>query len=174
MGTLRARRNLAPTEMLDAPSSLDAWFRVSGVVKGSTNSQLSDLPKAIELREAIYSLVAARLTKDDYDESAFAVLNRAARAAPVVPQLTPAGLRLDGTSEQALSSVARAAIDILSGPDKELLKECGRPECTQVYLDRSHGFRREWCAMKTCDNKMKAAAYRACQRGNPPLSTSRA
>lgn len=60
VGTLRARRNLAPTEMLDAPSSLDAWFRVSGVVEGRTNSQLSDLPKAIELREAIYSLVAAR------------------------------------------------------------------------------------------------------------------
>jgi predicted RNA-binding Zn ribbon-like protein len=72
------------------------------------------------------------------------------------------------TPEQALSSIARVAVEILGGPDADLLKECGRPECTQVYLDRSRGSRREWCAMETCGNKMKAAAYRARKRGNSP------
>jgi predicted RNA-binding Zn ribbon-like protein len=78
-----------------------------------------------------------------------------------VPRLTASGRRTGATPDQALSSIARDAIEVLSGPDAELLKECGRPECTQVYLDRSRGARREWCAMETCGNKMKAAAYRA-------------
>jgi len=53
----------------------------------------------------------------------------------------------------------------------DLLKECGRPECTQVYVDSSRGFRREWCAMATCGNKMNAPAHRARLRGNPPLTS---
>ncbi|WP_244287435.1 CGNR zinc finger domain-containing protein [Amycolatopsis rubida] len=90
-----------------------------------------------------------------------------------VPQLTRTGRQVRATAAQALSTVAQAAVTILGGPDADLLKECGRPECTQVYLDHSRGSRREWCAMATCGNKMKAAAYRARQRGNPPLTPSR-
>nr|WP_272925142.1 CGNR zinc finger domain-containing protein [Streptomyces sp. SID8377] len=45
-----------------------------------------------------------------------------------------------------------------------MLRECARPECTQVYLDHSRGRRREWCAMRTCGNRVKAAAFRARHR----------
>ncbi|MGI5425384.1 CGNR zinc finger domain-containing protein [Streptomyces sp. CA-179760] len=45
------------------------------------------------------------------------------------------------------------------------LKECGRPGCTRVYLDRSRGGRRAWCGMEECGNRVKAAAYRARRRG---------
>lgn len=173
VGTLRARRNTAPLEMLKAPGSLDSWFREAGVVDGDTGSQPADLATAVALREAIYSLIAARFANEEYNENALVVVNRVASAPPVVPQLTPAGHRLEGGTGQALSTVARVAIDILSGSDAQLLKECGRPECTQVYLDRSRGFRREWCAMETCGNKMKSAAYRARRRGNPPLAPTR-
>ena len=173
VGTLRARRNAAPREMLGSPASLDAWFRESGVTDDDPGSGPADVVKAVALREAIYALVAARLTQQDYDDQALALLNNAARHAPAVQQLTRIGRRIEATASEALSTVARVAIDILSGPDADLLKECGRPECTQVYLDRSRGFRREWCAMETCGNKMKAAAYRARKRGNPPLEPAR-
>jgi len=92
------------------------------------------------------------------------VLNKAARTPPPTPRLTATGKQTEATPAQALSAVARQAIDILGGPEAALLKECGRPECTQVYLDRSRGFRREWCAMTTCGNRMKAAAYRSRRR----------
>jgi predicted RNA-binding Zn ribbon-like protein len=173
VGTLRARRNAAPLEMLGSSASLDAWFRESGVTDDDPGSGPPDVVQAIALREAIYALVAARLTRSDYDDRALALLNNVARHAPAVQQLTRTGRRTEATASQALSTVARVAIDILSGSDAELLKECGRPECTQVYLDRSRGFRREWCAMETCGNKMKAAAYRARKRGNPPLEPAR-
>jgi predicted RNA-binding Zn ribbon-like protein len=160
VGTLRARRNVTPLEMVSSAESLDAWFRESGLVDGETGCRPSDVPVAVALREAIYSLVAARLAGEDFEEDALALVNRTARAPSAVPRLTPAGRRVEATPEQAMSSVARTAVDLLSGPESHLLKECGRPECTQVYADHSRGSRREWCSAK-CRNKVNVAAYRA-------------
>lgn len=161
VGTLRRRRNPDPQEMLGTPESLDAWFRESGLVDGDVGAQPSDVVAAIALREAIFSLVGSALNKQGYDADALALLNATARMPSAVPQLTRDGRRVEATPQQALSSLAREAVRLLSGPDAELVKECSRPECTQIYLDRSHGSRREWCAMDPCGNRVKAAAYRA-------------
>ncbi|WP_433180697.1 CGNR zinc finger domain-containing protein [Actinoallomurus sp. CA-150999] len=163
VGTLRARRNAAPREMLTSPGSLDAWFRESGIVDGDTDSRPSDVSKAVALREAVYSLIAAKLAKEGFDESAVSLVNATARTPCTIPQLGPAGRRIEATPDQALSSIARTAIDILAGSDASLLSECGRPECTQVYIDRSRGSRREWCSTK-CRHMVNAAAYRARKR----------
>jgi predicted RNA-binding Zn ribbon-like protein len=172
VGTLRARRNVTPLEMLSSPESLDAWFGESGVVDGETHSRPSDVTAAVALREAIHSLVAGRLAGGSFDESALALVNRTARTPSAIPQLTPGGRRVQGTPAQAMSSVARIAIDLLSGPEQQLLKECGRPECTQIYADHSRGSRREWCSAK-CRNKVNVAAYRARVRdGRPPAVRS--
>jgi predicted RNA-binding Zn ribbon-like protein len=172
VGTLRARRNAAPLEKLRAPKNLDAWFRESGVGEVEPTSAQPDLDRAVALREAIYDLIAGRLARRDYDERSLALVNDAARMPTTVPQLGRDGKHVRATAEAALSAVARDAIDILGSPDGELLKECNRPECTQVFIDRSRGFRREWCAMKTCGNRVKGATYRARQRGNIPIATS--
>jgi predicted RNA-binding Zn ribbon-like protein len=163
VGTLRARRDVTPLEMLGSPESLDAWFRESGLVDGDTHCRPSDLSPAVALREAIYSLIAARLADESFEETALALVNRVARAPSAIPRLTPAGRRIEATPEQAMSSVARITIDILSGPQARLLKECGRPGCTQVYTDHSRGSRREWCSAK-CRNKVNVAAYRTRER----------
>jgi predicted RNA-binding Zn ribbon-like protein len=164
VGTLRARRNALPREMLGAPSSLDAWFRESGLADEVTPATAADLERAVDLREAIYTLVAARLFGKPADQAAVVLLNEVAATPPVIPRLTPSGRHVAATAAQALSSVARQAVDVLGGREADLLKECGRPECTQVYLDHSRGFRREWCAMRTCGSRMKAAAYRSRKR----------
>jgi predicted RNA-binding Zn ribbon-like protein len=169
VGTLRGRRDPEPLEMLATPAGLDAWFHESGLIDTGPASQQADVTRAVVLREAIYTLVAARLDGRAPDPAPVAVVNDAARRPSSVPELTPTGRRVTATPEQALSSIARVAVAVLGGQEADLLKECGRPECTQVYLDRSRGSRREWCAMETCGNKMKAAAYRARKRGNPPI-----
>lgn len=166
VGTLRGRRFDDPIEMLDGPAALDAWFRESKLVDAGPRSTATDLTRAIALREAIYALIAARLFGDPRRDADLTLLNDCARLAPAVPQLTPAGCRVEATPEQSLATVARAAVELLGGPDVTLLKECQRPECNQVFIDRSRGFRREWCSMTTCGNKVKGATYRARQRGN--------
>jgi hypothetical protein len=50
-----------------------------------------------------------------------------------------------GAAAQGLVTLAREADEIVGGEDAALLRECGRLECTQVYLDRSRGYRRQWC-----------------------------
>jgi predicted RNA-binding Zn ribbon-like protein len=158
--TLRARRSLR-FEMFATPERLDAWYVESGVVDAITPSEQADVDRATAVREAVYRLITARRLGKEYEAGSLALVNSTARGASTVPQLTPAGRWTQATAAEALSTVARHAVELLSGPDVPLLKECGNPECTRVYLDRSRGTRRQWCGMESCGNKIKAAAYRA-------------
>jgi predicted RNA-binding Zn ribbon-like protein len=163
-GTLRARRSGTPCDVLDSPESLHAWYLQSGLVDAAPPCGADDLAQAVRVREAIYALVTARLGDAPYDERDLAPVNAAARTPVAAPQLTATGRRTEGTPAQALSAVARHAIELLGGPDAALMKECAHSECTRVYVDRSRGRRREWCGMESCGNKIKAAAYRARKR----------
>ncbi|SEM20614.1 CGNR zinc finger domain-containing protein [Streptacidiphilus jiangxiensis] len=163
VGTLRARRNEAPIEKLAVPGQLGAWFVEAGMLDAAPAADETDVAIAVELRESIYSLVAARLDGQPMPPRAIAEVNRHAAGLPVTLRLHGEGASRTGTVAQGLTALAREAVDMLGGDDAALLRECARPECTQVYLDRSRGHRREWCAMKTCGNRVKAASYRARQ-----------
>nr|WP_203615132.1 CGNR zinc finger domain-containing protein [Streptomyces sp. SID13726] len=168
--TLRARRSTR-FEMFVTPERLNAWYLESGLVDAITPGEEDDVRAATTVREAVYRLVTDRRLGEGFDREALAVLNAAARKAPATPQLTLAGRHTDATPEQALATVARQAVELLSGPDVPLLKECGNPECTRVYIDRSRGMRRQWCGMESCGNKIKAAAYRARKKDTPASAT---
>jgi predicted RNA-binding Zn ribbon-like protein len=160
VGTLRARRNDAPTEKLASASDLDAWFVESGLVPEAEASVDDDLDAATALREAIYALVWSRLHDRPLPADAIEAVNAAAATPPLAAVLAPSGWSRSGTPRQALSHLAREAVEIVGGEQSALLRECARPECTQVYLDTSRGHRREWCSMATCGSRMKAKAYR--------------
>lgn len=164
VGTLRARRNPEPREMFAAPADVGEWFVEAGMLDDAPAANDAVLAKAVEVREDIYALVDARRRHESLTGDAIARLNEVAAAAPVRLELRDGTVRRSGTVEAGLASLAREAVAILGGPEAELLRECGRPECTQVYLDTSRGHRREWCSMKTCGNRMKASAFRARQR----------
>ncbi|MFJ9060101.1 CGNR zinc finger domain-containing protein [Streptomyces sp. NPDC102409] len=170
--TLRARRTRR-FDMFANPDRLDAWYLESGVVDAITPGEESDVKQATAVREAVYQLVTARRLEEEFDAAALRLVNDAARTPAAVPQLTSSGRWTDATPAEALSTVARLAVELLSGPDVPLLKECGNPECTRVYIDRSRGMRRQWCGMDSCGNKIKAAAYRARKKSTAagtPLS----
>ncbi|MEU9119981.1 CGNR zinc finger domain-containing protein [Streptomyces sp. NPDC048506] len=167
--TLRARRSTR-FEMLVTPERLNAWYLESGLVDTITPADEEDVRQATVLREAVYRLITNRRLGEEFDREALAVLNGAARETPVTPQLSLTGRHNEATPGRALATVARQAVELLSGPDVPLLKECGNPECTRVYIDRSRGMRRQWCGMESCGNKIKAAAYRARQRTAPSMA----
>jgi predicted RNA-binding Zn ribbon-like protein len=133
-------------------------------VPGAAASVPHDLSDAIEVREAIYALVWARLHGVPLPADAVATLNAAAATPPLTSALTADGWVRSGTARQALSHLARETVEIIGGEQAALLRECARPECTQVYLDHSRGHRREWCSMATCGSRMKAKAYRERQK----------
>ncbi|MFJ4952399.1 CGNR zinc finger domain-containing protein [Streptomyces sp. NPDC088760] len=166
VATLRARRSTR-FEMFVTPERLNAWYVECGLVDSITPGDEDDVREAIAVREALYRLVTNRRLGEEFDREALAVVNGAARKTPATPQLTMAGRHTEATPGQALATVARQAVELLSGPDVPLLKECGNPECTRVYIDRSRGMRRQWCGMESCGNKIKAAAYRARKKTAP-------
>lgn len=169
VGTLRARRNDQPAEKLDSNAALEAWFIEAGLVDAGPVSRGTDLADAVALREAIYDLVSARRRGEELPASAKELVNARAAEMPIGLSLdgaAEAGIRVNrvGTVRQGLATLARETVEIVGSADGALLRECARPECTQVYLDRSRGGRREWCAMKTCGNRVKASKFRARHR----------
>ncbi|SNX88334.1 predicted RNA-binding Zn ribbon-like protein [Streptomyces sp. TLI_55] len=164
VGTLQERRTPVPLERIGSPALLDSWLVQAGLLDRHPGSDRADLCAALELREAIYALVSARLTGCALPVKAVITVNRQAAGVPVVMRLGVAGSSRSGKTAQALTDLARQAVEILAGDDATLLRECGRTDCTHVYLDRSRGRRREWCAMRTCGNRVKAAALRARRR----------
>jgi predicted RNA-binding Zn ribbon-like protein len=63
------------------------------------------------------------------------------------------------TAVALLATVARDAIDLLSGPMADRVRECDGDGCTLLFLDASRAARRRWCSMDACGARSKMAAY---------------
>ncbi len=173
LGSRKWRRS-DPEELLGTPESLGLWLVQSGLLATAPPCTPDDLRDALTLRESVYALVDAALNGADPIARGpdLTLVNTVARRPALVPQLTGDGVRHDGGVPEALASVAREAIDALDPASRGQLKECARPGCTRVYLDRSRGRRRAWCGMAECGDRVKAAAYRERRRrGVVPTST---
>ncbi|MFD0021518.1 CGNR zinc finger domain-containing protein [Streptomyces sp. NPDC058382] len=129
----------------------------------------------VELRRAVRALFARAVSPAppspaDADRlmpatEATAHLNTVAALEPVTPQLdwpldgAPA-VRLSSTqgdpAVRLLAALARAAIDFLTGPEREQLRACTAPRCVRYFV-KSHG-RQEWCK-PSCGNRARAARH---------------
>lgn len=159
LGTRKWRRSEAE-ELLRTPDDLAAWIAAAGLVPEPVAVDAAGLDRGVELREALYRVVAARSRGGAARSEDLEVVNHAAAAAPPRPVLEAQGVRWVGDLPAVLSAVARAGVDAISPGVVELVKECGREECTRVFVDRSRGGRRAWCGMDECGNRVNAAAYR--------------
>jgi predicted RNA-binding Zn ribbon-like protein len=160
LATLRDRHG-EPAECLRTPADLDRWLRLAalGVEEVATDA---DLAAAHGLRETIDRFVRALLggtrpAAADVDE-----LNRWAARPSLAPQLGP-GLeqRRTGGVRAALALLAQEAIELVTGPERSLIRECeAAPKCSRLYVDRSRGRRRRWCRMEWCGSTAKMREYR--------------
>lgn len=163
LATLR-ERHLRPEECLRRPADLDRWLAVAGLDPGRRAGP-DDLAAARELRETVNRAVRAVLEGTEPRRGDVRVLNEWARRPQLVPQarrgLGAAWWGGDRPVEAALAVVAREAVELLTGPDRDLIRECSAaPACSRVYLDRSHGRRRRWCHMDWCGASAKMRTYR--------------
>ena len=117
----------------------------------------------VELREPVRRLVSAAASGVPAAPGDVAAVNAAARAHRDTAELPPTGygsarLGTDApdTPAAVLARVARAAVDLLTGPDLDLLRACQAPGCVLFYL-RTHP-RREWCS-KGCGTRVRVARH---------------
>lgn len=164
-GTLRHRGSAQVEEVLTDPDRLSEWAVQAGLVDAAITVTEDQLAAAIDLREAIYRVVIARLEHRPLDVVDVDLLNGRASQPRLTPRLDPVGaISRDGTLSELLASLAADLLDLFAGGDIENVKGCAHPECTRLYVDSSRGKNRHWCGMVTCGNKVKVQAYRARQR----------
>ncbi len=164
VGTMK-RRHSSREELLTEPKLLSDWAVQAGLLDVAVDVSDDDLVAAMELREAIYRTVVARLEGRRPQLADVDLLNERASGPQLAPRLLRTGAaRREGTTSQLLASLAADLLDLLAGTDIENVKRCAGPDCTRLYLDASRAKSRQWCGMGTCGNRAKVQAFRARQR----------
>jgi predicted RNA-binding Zn ribbon-like protein len=149
-------------ERLCTPDDLSRWLAQAGMCDRPPTVEQAHLEAARALRDAIYPAAKSAGT-GALDPADLAEINRwAARPAPA-PQLDRrrrVRLVAEQPVEAALASIARDAIDLISGPLATRVRECAAEDCALLFVDTSPPGRRRWCSMDGCGNRAKTAAYR--------------
>jgi predicted RNA-binding Zn ribbon-like protein len=159
-------------ETLHKPADLGEWLAQQPLAAVMTVPVTArELTAAKVLRQAIWDAAHARAARRPLPAAAVAIINRAAAATPLVPALDAAGTVVGWVAPvramQALSTLAREMIDLLSGPQSERIRECASDNCPLVFVDSSHPGARRWCAMERCGNRHKLRALRTRRATDP-------
>jgi len=146
-------------ERFHQPSDLADWFSASSLQVQEVQVSPKEFGVAFALREAIWRAAQAiRQSKTPLADDIEAI-NRAAAAPDLPPQLAPEDLKQvwhsPATATEALSIIARDAIDLFSGELRFRIRECENPECGLMFVDTSPPGTRRWCLMKRCGNMQK-------------------
>jgi predicted RNA-binding Zn ribbon-like protein len=156
---------LAAYEVLHDPDAVLRWVAASRLPAGLRLApDDTDVAAARALRDALWGLAAARAHGRDADPADVERVNAAAAAPPLVAGIGADGSRQwapDATATQLLSTVARDAVELFTGPYADRVRECGSHDCRLLFVDTSRPGRRRWCSMERCGNRNKARAHRA-------------
>lgn len=159
-------------ETLHKPADLGEWLAQPPLAAVMTiRVTARELTAAKALRQAIWDAAHAQAAGRPLPTEAVAIINQAAAVAPLVPELAAGGTTVGWAppvrAAQALSTLAREMIDLLSGPLSERIRECASDNCPLVFVDSSRPGARRWCAMERCGNRHKLRALRARRATDP-------
>ncbi|SCG36123.1 CGNR zinc finger domain-containing protein [Micromonospora halophytica] len=157
---------LARYDVLRQPRDLADWLALSRLRldPADVDVDADELALARRLRDTLWRIARRRTRGETPERADLAVVNEAAAGPPLVPQIADDGgraWRLPATGGQALSSIARDAVDLLTGRYADRIRECGAHDCQLVFVDTSRPGQRRWCAMERCGTRHKVRALRA-------------
>ena len=134
-----------------------------GLVEPRVRITRDDLRRALELREALRSLLLAN-NGGRVDSAALETLEHAAEAGRLTIRFAgPDDAQLVGSAPGVagalgtLVGIVQLAIAEGTWPR---LKACRRDVCHWVFYDRSRNRSGTWCHMTVCGNRTKTRAYR--------------
>ncbi|WP_369214290.1 CGNR zinc finger domain-containing protein [Streptomyces flavofungini] len=152
-------------EVLHAPDDLAAWAERSRLTPTpAVEVSGAEVAEARRLRDALFRATTARALDETPDPADIAAVNEAAAHPPLAPVIGPDGERsyrqpADGTA--LLSTVARDAVELLTGPFAHRIRRCASDNCYLLFVDTSRPGRRRWCSMEHCGNLHKVRTLRA-------------
>ena len=137
--------------------------RLNGRAEGDPQRAAAALARARSLREALYGIFAATAAARPPEDADLERLNGALREALSRLRLERRGTDLvwgwtpaEGSLEAPLWPILRSAAELLTGEERQRVRECGGSACTWLFLDFSRNRSRRWCSMETCGNRAKA------------------
>lgn len=122
--------------------------------------------RVIELREALFRILFAVISKKTPDQEDINLLNREIES--VLPfselQYTDNTFVLNRLMEPnqldwMLSIIVNDMIELLTSDKLDRLKICCDDHCGWIFLDMSKNRSRRWCSMKECGNRAKARQH---------------
>jgi predicted RNA-binding Zn ribbon-like protein len=156
---------LAVFELLYDLDDVARWLTVvlDVEVDAAEGGSLAD---AIALRRAIWSSAAGLAGGRPLRAGDCDVINAAAAQPPTLSRLTPSGdaVVTPASTTQALSYLARDAIDLFGGPLARRIRVCAAADCGLLFVDQSRPGSRRWCSMQRCGNLAKVRTYRESRR----------
>jgi CGNR zinc finger/Putative stress-induced transcription regulator len=126
--------------------------------------------------QGLRSALGAVFDCDD-DASAAAAVNALVAGAGVTPRLTDHDgyswhihYFVPGTSlaEHLITDCGMALAHVVAAGERERLRRCAAPDCSQVLVDLSRNRSKRYCDARTCGNRLHVAAYRERQRAANP------
>jgi predicted RNA-binding Zn ribbon-like protein len=164
-------------ETLHEPADLARWAgrsrlgAAAPVEPRDMTLTTGDLAAARLLREAIWFAATGLALRRRPRRADLRAINEAAARPPMTPAFGPSGVRRSWvtpiTGTQLLSTVARDAIEVFTGPAAARIRQCAGPTCSLVFVDTSRPGLRRWCSMERCGNIDKQRAIRARRHSGP-------
>ena len=160
--TVMVVREGQAVDLLEAPEDLHRWLDAERGRLGDCAFAVAHFEEIRALRDAIRSLLSAAAQAGTPPSGAVESVNAASCGAPTAPQLEGGSdgelrrveLTADGEPlAQLLGKLARSAIALLTGPERERLHVCDAPSCGMLFLGA-----RRWCCA-ACGNRARAARH---------------
>lgn len=178
VNTLDDRPSGEPKELLPRYSNLVRFAEEVGAITSSEANQLIErspfaqedtqraLHDAIEMREAMYAVFWAVVTRKPVPAAPLAMLNRYVQNASQWAVLVPGKKHFEWRHQSSIPfyyaplwPIARSAAELLASDRLANVRACSSPTCQWLFLDASKNHRRRWCDMKLCGNRAKVQRF---------------
>lgn len=165
---------LSRYDVLHTPRDLARWLGTSRLRLRADDVHVSDaeLRAALDLRLALWGMGRSAARGAELAPGQVRRVNEAAEHPPLTRRIVGAEAewRYPAGGAEALSTIARDAVDLFTGEFAGRIRECDAPECFLIFVDTSRPGLRRWCAKDACGNRQKArkARSRAAAADRPP------
>jgi len=183
INTLDDRFSSEPQELLKTYADLTRFAEDTGILEQQQANHLAhvsqDSPReaqrilhaAVALREAMFTVIWAMVTKKPVPHAALNTFNEYVRQAAQHSSLVQVKENFEWRFDDARNNleaplwpIARAAADLLSSDHLEFVRACASETCQWLFLDVSKNHRRRWCDMTRCGNRAKVRNFYARQK----------
>ncbi len=168
-----------PHEKLRSYQDFVDWSRKEGLLSEADAQKLMEkaandpiasanaLKRAIELREAIYSILSSVAASKFPKKGDLEILNRnlakTMAHSRIIPTQSGYICDINGNKEELdwmLKPIVRSTAELLTSNELDRVKVCADDRgCGWLFLDKSRNRSRRWCDMKDCGNRAKAKRF---------------